>query len=52
MSEKKTTKRRNEDVDYKENESGRLPVEQIGGVEGSEPTRFGDWEKKGRCIDF
>jgi hypothetical protein len=27
------------------------PVE-IGGPEGPEPTRFGDWEKKGRCIDF
>jgi hypothetical protein len=27
------------------------PVE-IGGPPGPEPTRFGDWEKKGRCIDF
>jgi hypothetical protein len=27
------------------------PVE-IGGREGPEPTRFGDWEKNGRCIDF
>jgi hypothetical protein len=25
---------------------------EIGGPEGPEPTRFGDWEKKGRCIDF
>lgn len=23
-----------------------------GGREGPEPTRFGDWEKGGRCIDF
>ena len=23
-----------------------------GGPEGPEPTRFGDWEKKGICIDF
>jgi len=23
-----------------------------GGREGPEPTRFGDWEKNGRCIDF
>ncbi|MGH8529397.1 MAG: DUF1674 domain-containing protein [Nevskiales bacterium] len=28
-----------------------LPVE-IGGPKGPEPTRYGDWEKKGRCIDF
>ncbi|MBK8285053.1 MAG: DUF1674 domain-containing protein [Ahniella sp.] len=29
-----------------------LPVREIGGREGPEPTRFGDWEKNGRCIDF
>lgn len=28
------------------------PVKEIGGPKGPEPTRFGDWEKKGRCIDF
>jgi hypothetical protein len=27
------------------------PVE-IGGRDGPEPTRYGDWEKNGRCIDF
>ena len=27
------------------------PVE-IGGPPGPEPTRYGDWERKGRCIDF
>lgn len=31
--------------------SGELPTE-IGGPSGPEPTRFGDWEKNGRCIDF
>jgi hypothetical protein len=25
---------------------------EIGGRGGPEPTRFGDWEKAGRCIDF
>jgi len=25
---------------------------EVGGPEGPEPTRYGDWEKKGRCIDF
>lgn len=26
---------------------------EIGGrKDGTEPTRFGDWEKQGRCIDF
>jgi hypothetical protein len=23
-----------------------------GGPSGPEPTRFGDWERRGRCIDF
>ncbi len=27
------------------------PVE-IGGQKGPEPTRYGDWEKNGRCTDF
>ncbi len=25
---------------------------EIGGREGPDPTRYGDWELKGRCIDF
>ena len=25
---------------------------EYGGPRGKEPTRYGDWEKKGRCIDF
>ncbi len=28
-----------------------LPPE-VGGPKGPEPTRFGDWEKNGRCTDF
>lgn len=27
-------------------------VNEIGGPKGPEPTRFGDWERKGRCVDF
>jgi hypothetical protein len=25
---------------------------EIGGPPGSEPTRYGDWERNGRCVDF
>jgi hypothetical protein len=25
---------------------------EVGGREGPDPTRFGDWELRGRCIDF
>jgi len=28
-----------------------LPKE-IGGAPGPEPTRYGDWQHKGRCTDF
>lgn len=29
-----------------------VPAVEWGGPAGLEPTRFGDWEKAGRCIDF
>ncbi len=25
---------------------------EVGGPKGPEPTRYGDWERRGRCIDF
>jgi hypothetical protein len=25
---------------------------EYGGPKGPEPTRYGDWERNGRCIDF
>jgi hypothetical protein len=25
---------------------------EIGGPKGPEPTRYGDWEKNGKCVDF
>lgn len=25
---------------------------EVGGPTGPEPTRYGDWERKGRCTDF
>ena len=27
-------------------------AKEIGGPKGLEPTRYGDWEAKGRCYDF
>lgn len=32
-------------------ETASRPKE-IGGRKGPDPTRYGDWEKGGRCIDF
>jgi hypothetical protein len=40
-----------------ETEASEHPVPQpmskeIGGPKGPEPTRYGDWEVNGRCVDF
>lgn len=28
------------------------PQKEIGGRGGADPTRYGDWEVNGRCVDF
>ncbi len=35
----------------KQAQSAELPPE-LGGRDGPEPVRFGDWEKKGIAVDF
>ena len=37
-------------ADASEETKARAP--EIGGPKGPEPTRYGDWERAGRCIDF
>lgn len=32
--------------------SSQLSAKEVNGRKGLEPTRYGDWEKNGRCIDF
>jgi hypothetical protein len=41
-----------EDGRSAEPSSAGAPPREIGGPGGPEPTRFGDWERNGRCIDF
>jgi len=36
----------------KKTENPKKPAQEIGGPEGPEPTRYGDWERNGRCVDF
>ncbi|OMO88404.1 hypothetical protein CCACVL1_08408 [Corchorus capsularis] len=36
-----------EDGDHVNKETG-----EVGGPKGPEPTRYGDWERNGRCYDF
>ena len=33
-------------------EAATIAPPELGGPSGPEPTRYGDWEKDGRCIDF
>jgi hypothetical protein len=37
--------------EVEEQDESEKPKE-IGGRDGPDPTRYGDWEKAGRCIDF
>ncbi len=37
-------------TEVKPNETEK--VKETGGPKGADPTRFGDWERKGRCSDF
>ncbi len=36
----------------RQKEMAKEIAKEIGGPKGPEPTRYGDWERKGRCIDF
>jgi hypothetical protein len=49
----KTTKlnEEKEQNNTKDKLNENIPKEQ-GGPKGPEPTRYGDWEKAGRCSDF
>ena len=46
MAEKDTEK------DEVEEQEKVEKTKEIGGRDGPDPTRYGDWEKNGRCIDF
>lgn len=35
-----------------DSEAKLAETKEINGPKGPEPTRFGDWERKGRCVDF
>jgi len=51
MDDKKNSKEITGKEDKKQLLGKTLPAE-TGGPKGLEPTRYGDWEKNGRCIDF
>jgi hypothetical protein len=52
MSEQsKPDEKKRSDPAIKPGEAAKPAVE-IGGPKGPEPTRYGDWERGGRCSDF
>ncbi len=56
MNKNQTTKdKKDTTIDGEEPEKNQVKApetREIGGRNGLEPTRYGDWEKAGRCIDF
>ena len=50
MTDKPVAQEQNPPAEIKQ----EAPVKprEIGGPKGPEPTRYGDWERKGRCVDF
>ena len=46
-----------DDTEKDDAEEAKVPQppekpKEVGGRKGPDPTRYGDWEKAGRCIDF
>ena len=39
-------------IEKNSDEDQTKPVKEIGGPKGPEPTRYGDWERKGIISDF
>jgi len=50
MANKTTPNKADVKTDKKEIKKPK-PIES-GGPKGLEPTRYGDWEKGGKCVDF
>ena len=53
-SSKNSEADRTDDVNdnAKAHRKGVKPAKEVGGRDGPDPTRYGDWEKNGRCVDF
>ena len=55
MKQEKKNEKKKFSKNKKINNSEKIKItsyKEIGGPKGKEPTRYGDWEKNGRCSDF
>ncbi len=50
LSGKRSSKNNNQSKDSCDDDNSK--VKEVDGPKGLEPTRYGDWESKGRCHDF
>ena len=47
------TQQNTDTTENKEKEDNKKESKkEVGGPKGPEPTRYGDWENAGKCIDF
>jgi hypothetical protein len=52
MTEKKDISRNRETAEKAKKDIKDVEAEKGGRVNGKDPTRYGDWEKGGKCVDF
>lgn len=52
MTEQKDISRNRETAEKAKQDIKNKPAEQGGRKDGKDPTRYGDWEKGGKCVDF
>ncbi len=52
QTQKDSNKQPDPNLSFPDSEKPQKEVKEIGGRKGPEPTRYDDWEKNGRCVDF
>lgn len=52
LHSEQTERIQDETISFEEKLKTDGVVLELNGRKGPEPTRFGDWEKKGKCVDF
>ncbi|KAE8722180.1 Detected protein of unknown function [Hibiscus syriacus] len=52
LKENLESKNKEEGEDGDEGDHVNKETGEVGGPKGPEPTRYGDWERNGRCYDF
>ncbi len=52
MSQQESPEKSSETEEDRAQAGNEERPQEYGGPKGKEPTRYGDWEKNGRCIDF